>query len=180
MSGHFQDGRSENPPEWYSEARASARIPATLLIVAGFLNFLLALLMLTRLDALPRILEQHIAEVEADPNLNQQQKDEQIEFLTSLKELAEDRVVLQVYYLFNVVCSVIVVLGGISMFRLSGPVIPSLSAVLVMLPGVLGCCCAVGVPVGIWTIVFLCRSDIRAAMERNALGDADENFTSLV
>jgi hypothetical protein len=175
MSGHPSDSSANEPPvpDWLIEASTAVRTPATLLIMVGVLGVVIAILLVIQLDSLPGKLDQMIALIEADPQLPQADKDKQIDFWTAFRDAAEERTAFLTYYILNIVCSMIVVIGGINMLRLSGPLIPTFSSILAMLPCALGgCCCLLGMPVGIWAIIVLNRPEVRAAMARTPSSEA--------
>jgi hypothetical protein len=176
MSGYPNDRFADNPSnlDWLNDAHVAVRLPATLLIVIGMLSLLLATLLLIQLDSIPDKLDQIIAEISANPQLAKEDKDKQIDFFTAVKDSIEThRTAFVTYYAINIACSILVVIGGINMLRLSGPAIPIISCVIAILPGALvWCCCFGGFPVGIWALVVLNRPDIRAAMAQRPI---DEN-----
>jgi len=112
------------------EARTSVRMPAVFLILTGIVSFLTAIQLLSQINSVPTAVEQKIAEVEADPRKPKEQKDQEIDILVMLKETAEERTLFYIYYAANIVCSIIVIVGGICMWRLSGPALPSIGAAL--------------------------------------------------
>jgi hypothetical protein len=60
--------------------------------------------------------------------------------------------------------ALLVLIGGIRMMQMSGPALPTIGAVLVMIPCSVGCCCLIGVPVGIYALMVLSRPEVRIAM----------------
>ncbi len=166
MSG-YPDDRFDEPrpigPREMAEAKASVRFPATLLIVTGVLAILAAAIGLIQLPKVPAQMDQMIEEIEADQQMEQKQKDSTKKILTSIKEQAQEPYMPGVY-IASIVCGLLVVVGGIKLFNLSGRALPMLGSVLAMIPCTVGCCCVIGLPAGIWSIVVLNRPNIRAAM----------------
>src|SRR5580704_10053446 len=105
MSGNPNDSIDNEPPEWLIEASNSVRLPATLLIMVGVLSLVLELLVVIQLNSLPGTFDQIIENIEADPQLPQNEKDKQIDFFTALKDAAEDRTVFLGCCIFSIVCS---------------------------------------------------------------------------
>lgn len=143
--------------------RPQVTLPATLLIVVGVLGMLVAVVNLLQHDSLPAQIDQTIADVEADPNLTREQKDEWIDALTAMKDVMTQPTVF-IGYILNLIGSALVVVGGIQLLRLSGPAFPAVGSVLAMLPCTANLCCVLGLPVGVWVLVVLNRADVRAAM----------------
>jgi len=171
MSGLPSDNFADDRPDPLSGVRDAVRMPATLLILAGILSLLLAILGLAQVSSFPEIMDQMIAATQANPNAPKQDKDNQIDMFIMIKDMAEDRTAFYTYYCLGIAYSLLVIVGGINMIRLSGPVTPTLSAILVMLPCVLGTCCFMGMPVGIWALVVLSRPNVQRALNRNSSAD---------
>jgi hypothetical protein len=161
------DNRSDNDPrpdpERFQNARAAVGLPATLLIVIGALTLLGAILGLIQRASLPAQFDQMIATIDADPKLTREDKDAWIDALTFAKDAVQNPTAI-ISYVLNIVCALILMIGGIKMLQLSGPALPTISAVLAMIPCTVGCCCVPGLPVGIWALIVLNRPDVRAAM----------------
>ena len=146
-------------------ARRAAVVPAVLLIVLGAASFCNALVGLIQFNALPGQIDDMIAQVEADPNMTREEKDNWNDILTTLKDMMTQPTAV-IAYVVNMVLSGIVAAGGVQLLRLSGPALPTMSAVLAMIPCTMGCCCLFGFPVGIWALAVLFRPDVRITMAR--------------
>jgi hypothetical protein len=59
--------------------------------------------------------------------------------------------------------NVLIIVGALKMQRLQSWGLGLASAILVMLPCSLGCCCIVGLPVGIWAVVVLNKPEVKGA-----------------
>jgi len=156
------DDDSRRDHDNFRKARSTVGLPATLLIVVGALSLLYAVLQITQRDSVPAKIDQIIATIEADPNLPRDQKDFQIDIWNSAKNGVQHPLTV-VFYIVNIVCSVLILIGGIRMLQLSGPALPTIGSVLALTPCI-GCCCILGLPFGIWALVALYRPDVRAAM----------------
>jgi hypothetical protein len=165
MSGYpddqFEDARSD--PRLMEQARSAVAVPATLLIVSGAITIILTVLGIIQLPTLPQQLDQTISNIEADPNLPADQKDMWKDVFTQFKEIAEGPT-LAISYGINMISAVFIVLGGIRLMKLSGPILPMISSILAMIPFTIGCCCLLGLPAGIWALVVINRPYVRAAM----------------
>jgi hypothetical protein len=172
MSGDAEDTFHEDSrrdEERARRARGALSIPATLLIVDGVLGLLMALLALVQLPSMPEKFDNVIKTIENDQAMAKEQKDFWVELFTWMKDLAEERTPLLIGYGVNIAVSVLIIFGGISMLRLSGPAIPILSSVISMIPCITpSCCCVLGLLAGIWSLVVLSRPEVRAAMSRRA------------
>src|SRR5262245_24877047 len=84
----FDDGRRDH---WSMEnARASVRIPATLLIVTGALLLVLVVLTFIQLPGQPAKMDEMIAQIDANPNMPADQKDFWKQIFKSAKESSEN------------------------------------------------------------------------------------------
>jgi hypothetical protein len=175
MSSNLDDRGSERPRNSFLNAQSAVRFPATLLIMVGVLSAILALLGLIQLHSVPAQCDQMITAIENNPGLPRETKDQYIDMITLWKEYAEAGTGIIAYYTLNIVCSMFIVLGGINMLRLSGPIIPMLSSMLAMVPCVTtSCCCCLGLPVGIWALIILNREDVRAVMAHRSIPDISD------
>lgn len=160
------DDRYENEPmdnRRWERAKSAVSVPATLLIVVGALSLIMGIWNIVQYPSIPGKMDEAIANIENNNNIPRDQKDAQINLLQSLKDVLENPVVM-VCYIVNVICSFLVIFGGVRMLQLSGPAFPTISAVLSMIPCTVSCCCLLGLPAGIWALVVLSRPDIRVAM----------------
>jgi hypothetical protein len=150
-------------------ARNAVRVPATLLIIIGILSLVGSVYGLIQLPEVPAKIDEAIAKIDADPNIQADQKATAKKILTFLKEAAENPT-LQVGYILGIVASFVVVVGGVKMLNLSGYAFPITGAILAMIPCTVGCCCLLGFPVGIWSLMLLNRPMVYAAIaaRRNA------------
>jgi hypothetical protein len=60
------------------------------------------------------------------------------------------------------IASVIVVVGAIMMMRLQMWGL-ALTAAIVAMVNIGNCCCLLGLPFGIWSLVVLCKEDVKSA-----------------
>jgi hypothetical protein len=180
MSGYPDDRFEETRPDprLIDQARVVVAAPATLLIVTGAITLILTILGFIQLPSLPQQLDQGIADIDADPNMPAEQKDMWKDIFTRFKEITEGPT-LAISYGINLVCAVLILVGGIRLMQLSGPVLPIISSILAMIPCTIGCCCLLGLPAGIWALVVINRPDVRTAMmaHRSApLANPDDEY----
>jgi amino acid transporter len=172
MSGYpddrFDDQRPLDPRA-VEQARGKVAVPAVLLIVTGVIALIAVILAFVQLGQLPAQMDNAIAEVDADQNMPADQKDLMKKIYTMVKEHAESPVT-PVLYAFNGACAVLVILGGVRLMKLSGPVLPIISSVLAMIPCTVGLCCLLGLPAGIWALVVINRPEVRATMAAKRSG----------
>lgn len=157
------DDETGSSDSYMQEARIAVRLPATLLILTGVLGTIVAIIGLIQLPSLPAKMDEMIAATEKNKDMPQEQKDGMIDAFTMVKDGAEQPAAL-IGYIVYLVCSLVVVVGGIKMMQLSGPAIPTIASVLAMTPCTVWCCCLLGLPAGIISLVVLYRPAVRAAM----------------
>jgi hypothetical protein len=171
MSSDLDERFDDEPPSdsrGYREAKAAVGLPAILLIVIGALGIFQAIVGIVQLSSLPGQFDQMIAKIDADPNQTREQKDTQIQVFNFAKDFFQQPIAV-ILYVVSVVLSLIIILGGIRMLQLSGPALPTISAVLSMIHCSVGCCCIPGLPVGIYALIIVSRPYVRIAMaSRNA------------
>lgn len=150
-------------PREVEYARQVARLPATFLIVVGVIGAVLSTMGWINLPNVPAKMDELREQFDADPNIAAEQKDTIRKVLTALKEAAEDGTA-QTSYIIGIVGSLIVVAGGVKFLNLSGYLLPVTGSVLAMLPCTANCCCMLGLPVGIWSLVVINRQVVRNAI----------------
>jgi hypothetical protein len=159
-------------------ARASVRIPATLLIVTGALLLIGVVLSFIQLPSQPAEMDKAIAEIDANKDMPADQKDMTKNILTSFKEFFESPMAPVVYALSGVF-GVLIILGGVKLMNLSGTGLPITGSLLAMIPCTSSCCCLIGLPAGIWALVALSRPNVKAAIAANRTGrmaNPDDQF----
>jgi hypothetical protein len=172
MSG-YPDERPDGPrpldPREMQTARQAVTVPGVLLVATGLFSLFAAGLALVQLPQLPAKIDQFIAQIEADPKIPKEQKDTWKELLTSVKEAAEEPSAAGVY-IAQMVASLVVLVGGVKLIRLSGRGFPIAGSVIAMIPCTVGCCCLLGLPAGLWSLVVLTRPDVKAAFATRRTG----------
>lgn len=149
----FNFGEQEDPsPKRLSRTRAKNRVkaPAILMMVYGSLVFALMLFgMIVDIAGItPR--RRH-----PDPEI-QRMLDAMMEPTTRLT-----------IGVITMIGPSIVFWGGWKMLEMDGAGWPTAGALLAMLPCTAGCCCFVGLPLGIWSLVLLSDPEVRRAMSRS-------------
>jgi len=64
--------------------------------------------------------------------------------------------------------SALVLWSGLQMRQLKGRGLAIAGAILGMIPCFTGCCCVIGLPVGIWALVVLMNAEVKAAFDAGA------------
>jgi hypothetical protein len=65
------------------------------------------------------------------------------------------------------IVNVVIIAGGVQMARIKTRPLGFVAAILAMV-NFGSCCCILGIPAGIWSIVILCQSDVAKAFEQNS------------
>jgi hypothetical protein len=160
----FDDGRRDYRS--LENARASTRIPATLLIITGALLLIAVVLAFIRLPGQPAEMDKAIADIEANKDIPADQKDMWKKIFTSAKEFFESPMA-PVSYALSGVFGLLILVGGVKLMNLSGTGLPITASILAMIPCTSSCCCLIGLPAGIWALIVLNRPDVRAAIAAN-------------
>ncbi len=166
MSGYLDNpGDEPRPlsPIEIQQARASVRIPAVLLIVTGAISLVAAVTSLIQLPQVPAQLDAAIAQIDADPQIPQDQKDFWRDFLTGAKEAAQHPAA-PAGYVAGIIASFLVILGGVKLSTLSGTTLPIIGSLLAMTPCTVGGCCVLGLPAGIWALAAMRQPRVKAAI----------------
>jgi hypothetical protein len=141
-------------------AKSLVKTPAVLLLVAGILSVLYALLLAVNIFTLDAQFAQVEQQWDNDPNLNPQQRQDMKKMLADWKGPA--KVMVPVIALSCGLTGLISILVAIKMMSLSGRGLATLGAVLSMIPVVNACCCVLGLPIGIWCLVVLAKPEVKA------------------
>ena len=166
MSGYSEDpSLTPRPPDAreIEMALATVKVPAVILIILGLLGTIGGVWGLVQLPEVPGRVDEFVAEIDADPNMPNDQKDLAKRVLAMIKEAAENKTATAAYVI-SIVGSLVVILGGVTLMRLSGKVLPIAGSILAMIPCTVGCCCLLGLPVGIWALVALNRPGVQAVI----------------
>jgi hypothetical protein len=152
------DGDSRADEKAIRAAKGSVIIPALGLILIGALTLILALLGFIQLPTLGGKFDDAIKQTQANPNLQDQQKKEQVDLLTQLRDFfaAYGAVIYGGY----AVLGLVILVGGVRFMSLNNPGLVAVSAIASMLP--LSLCCFLGLVFGIWALVALMSSSVKA------------------
>ncbi len=158
-----EDGPAATPPGEGTAIRQRVQVPAIALIVVGVLNLLLAAgPALYGLGASKMPLEQLEQEMRAR---NAKAVDDMEAQGWSVSDIRNLIVYGSLSWAgVDFLASFLVILGGVRMLALKNYGLAILAAIVAALPGV-SCsgCCGLSVIVGIWALVVLINSDVRAA-----------------
>lgn len=162
--GDDTDDRPRRGGGRLAAARGRVKVPAILLIVLGGLGVMFGGLNMIQLNQLPAQLDEAAAQqadkLDRDPNLTADQKQQQKQMMDDI--IGFMKKLLPPMFVAQLVLSLVIVAGGVQMFRLAGRGLPITASVLAMIP-VLSWCCLLGLPVGIWALVVLLNADVKAA-----------------
>lgn len=73
-----------------------------------------------------------------------------------------------VFSLVSLALDVFIAWAGFQMLRLKSWTAAVVASVLMMIPCFTGCCCVIGVPLGIWGLIVLFDKDVKSAFEARA------------
>lgn len=185
MSGYPDDRYDDRPDDGYDDrrrgpgvverGRAAVRVPAVLLIVIGALCLLAAIINLISLPGLPAQLDQMIANLDNDPNMPEADKQKWKDMIGQVKDMTNGPT-FWIAYVVSALVGLVILIGGVKMMNLSGKGLPMLSAILAMIPCTSGCCCILGLPVGIWALVALGKPEVNAALAALRSGNPDDQY----
>ncbi|MCS7022124.1 MAG: hypothetical protein NZU63_09880 [Gemmataceae bacterium] len=163
--------REDNAAGWrLEEAQAAVSAPAMLLILIGTLSLIGEVVALIQLPQVPARLQEAIDDIQQDNTMPQEQKELWIDVLTSLKEWMKNPIN-YVLHGIAIVLIILIIIGGIQMMKLSGLALPVTASILSMIPFITSCCCVIGLPVGIWSLIVLARPDVKAAIAQKRSGN---------
>lgn len=140
-------------------ARQRVKTPAVVLLVAGAVGLVLALVSVVNVFSMDKTFVQIEEQWDNDPNLTPQQRQDMKRMLGQYKDAL--KVGLPISIGLSVVTGIVTIVGAIQMMNLSGRGLAILGSILSMLPFVSGCCC-LGMPVGIWVLLVLSNADVKA------------------
>jgi hypothetical protein len=146
-----------------------------LLIVIGALCMLAAVINLISLPGLPAQLDGFANQIENDPNMQPADKQKWKDMIEQVKEMAKGPT-FWIAYAVSGLIGVVILLGGIKLMNLSGTALPVISSILAMIPCTSGCCCILGLPVGIWALVAMGRPDVKAAFAARRSANPDDQY----
>ncbi len=73
-----------------------------------------------------------------------------------------------VLYVVGLAVDVFIAWAGFQMLKLKSWTAAVVANVMVMIPCITGCCCVIGVPLGIWGLIVLFDKDVKSAFEARA------------
>jgi len=150
----------EQPPAQpaTSGSKEAVNVPAILIMVMAGIGVLTTLIGLIARN--PEQVQESMSQLDKvinDPNMAGMRS-----FFQALKSMSEFSVKYGVVLnLVSLVIDGVMLYGAFQMRQLKSWGLALAAAILVMLP-LGGCCCALGLPVGIWAVVVLMRADVKA------------------
>lgn len=86
------------------------------------------------------------------------------EQLQRMQEMQQGGTVLNIAMtLVGIAGAAFVIYGAMQMMKLQSRTLAIVASILVMIPCFTSCCCLIGIPVGIWSLVVLMKPDVKAA-----------------
>ncbi len=129
----------------------AVRAPAVWLLITGVLNLVLAIVDLAQNARLLAMIQQGQKLPELPPPLRE------------LFQITPAVVVASIPINFvRIMLAAVIIYGAIRMRRLEAYGLAMTASILSLVP-CLNCCCAVGIPIGIWALVVLTRPEVRAS-----------------
>ena len=184
MSGYSDDyddrGRDDRDDRGHSDDRAvrtaksQVMAPAVGLIVIAAFGLLSIVGNLIQLPTLDAQFDEEVKKIEANPNIPNQQKQDQIDLLNKIRDYA--KVGMLPYIGVIGLTSIVILVGGLKLMNLSSPGLAMLGSVLSLVPCISGCC-FLGFVFGIWAMIAMSRPEVKegfAAKRRLASGPPDQ------
>lgn len=150
-------------------ARSKTKIPGLLLVIFGAITFGLAAWNVLGLRDLDKKLNDAQAEnnqkVDADPKLSDEQKKEAKELVARVVNVMRDIIPPLVFV--NLAAGGLLILGGGCLMNLKAGWLVAISCIVGIIPFTTACC--TGLPFGIWGLVALNSSVVRAGYRAKAM-----------
>lgn len=159
------------------QAKSKTQFPGILLIIMGVLTLLLAgfYLVVSMPDfqkSFESSIQQRIEAIEKDAQLPAEQKKAQADGMKKVLEAFERTLPnLPIYGVISGVSGLLMILGGVKFMSLGSKALVIIASILTFTPFTAGCCCVIGIPVGIWVLIALNNQTVRdgyAALARRA------------
>lgn len=144
-------------------ARSAVKGPAIGLVLTGLMMIGLGGGVAVFMPQFIGLLKNFQKQVDADPNAKPEDKQKVAEAVEKLEEASKEP---PISLVMTAALGALTTLAGVKLYGLSWRGFGIAAAVLNLLP-VTGCCC-VGLPVGVWTLVVLFNSEVRAGFAAEA------------
>jgi predicted PurR-regulated permease PerM len=159
-----------------ADVRNRVKTPATVMLVFAILSTILAPIGAINFFTLPKQMEQQRKQIDQDPNMPANQKKQ----VKDLLNLYEDIIlkVLPFSIGLNLIVGVISIIGSLKMLNLKSWGWGMTTAILSIISIGHGCCCLT-FPIGIWALIVLMNSDVKAgfaAAARQRETEADRGY----
>lgn len=167
------DARRSDPAELIELARRKVTLPAVFILLNGLLGLLLwvGLCGLTISNPLWQVdlARQFVAG--QPPGQQKQEMEDKLQELEDQIKADQDRQVRTVLGqgVFLILTNLIAVVGAIRMWGVRNHVLSIIGSVASLVPFLTGCCCT-GIPFGLWGLIVLLNSDVKAGFAANARG----------
>jgi hypothetical protein len=161
MSGYPDDPDRDprDDEEAIRVAKSAVVVPAIGLICLGALTVFFAIIGFIQLQGLPGKFDEMIKQVQADPNIPAQQKQQQVEIWTKIRDFLVDYGA--ILYGISLLGGLIMLVGGIRFRSLNNPGLVVIGALASMFPFT-SWCCFLGLVFGIWALIALMNPTVKA------------------
>ncbi len=169
MANYDDDYNNDQPRRSgnIDQAKSKTQVPGVLLIIMGLLSvvFGAGMLVFSAGDFQKGFelgIKQQIEIVEKNPQLTPEQKKEQLEAINKLPDaLKQIQPSLPIYGIITGVSGLLMIMGGVKFMNLGSKGLVIIASILTLTPFTAGCCCVIGIPVGIWAIIALNNQVVR-------------------
>lgn len=146
-------------------AKQKIKTPAVLMLVAGVLGGLFALMNVPGMLTVDATFQKAEDQWDQDPNIKDEQRKEMKRVLADVK--GPVKIGMPVWIGLSVIGSIVSIAGAVRIMNLKSRGLGVLGAIATMLP--LGCCC-LSLPVGIWVLLVLGKPEVKAGFAAVAKG----------
>ena len=158
-------GRRNRGGDVIEDGRRMVSGPAIFLIIMGIINIIMIGSGIYNIITFDQQINQYKAKVQANQQLTDAQKQDQIAFVQKFANALRPFLVPLIG--IQVITSLVILVGGIKMKSLSSRGFVMTSSILVMVPCVTGCC-FIGLAAGIWSLIVLSKPEVKAAFKANS------------
>ncbi len=160
-----------------AQAKSKTQVPGILLIIIGVLSLILGAScgiasMGDFQQGFDAGIKQQAEMVEKNPQLSPEQKKAQLDAINKIPDAVKQiQPNLPIYGVITGVSGLLMILGGVKFMNLGSKGLVIFASILTLTPFTAGCCCVIGLPVGIWAIIALNSQVVRdgyAALARRA------------
>jgi hypothetical protein len=153
------DRRDRRDERDIRDAKGLVQVPAIGLILVAIFGFLAIPINLVQLGSIDASFDAEIKKMENNPQFTADQKKQQKELMTKIRDWTKMGIL--PYLGIIGLASLVTLLGGIKLMKLSSPGLVMFGSILSMIPCTSGCC-MLGLVFGIWAIVVMGKPEVKA------------------